>query len=63
MPSSIELRAAQKTELFDLLELKLLNEAEGKSISGIEKLVARKTAAMEAEDVAYVEKIIAGLKE
>jgi len=61
MASSIELRSAQKAELFDLLKLKARNEKEGKSIIGIDELIARKTAAMEAEDVAYVEKIIAGL--
>ncbi|MCL2696668.1 MAG: hypothetical protein FWE74_01150 [Oscillospiraceae bacterium] len=62
MAGSIELRSALKIELFDLLKLKALNDKEGNSISGIEELIARKTAAMEAEDVAYVEKIIADLK-
>ena len=50
---------ARKEELFDLLKLKKENELAGIKIKNINELIARKRAAMEAGDVAYVEKIIA----
>ncbi|MDR2531595.1 MAG: hypothetical protein LBC82_01995 [Oscillospiraceae bacterium] len=58
MATNNELRTAQKEELFDLLKLKMLNKSE---VKGLNELIARKRAGMEAEDVAYVEKIIAEL--
>jgi len=62
MASSFEMRASQKAELFDLLKLKKDNKRDGINLIHLDELIARKRAAMEAEDVAYVEKIIAELK-
>jgi len=53
-----ELRANQKSELFRTLELKKINDKAGKQIEGIERLILSIKAPMEAEDVAYVEKLI-----
>jgi len=59
MASSIELRASQKSELFDLLKLKKDNESA--NLKGLNELILKMKAVMEAEDVAYVEKIISEL--
>ena len=61
MASSIEIRAAQKSELFRLLKLKRLNEKAGIKVEGINELITELKVPMEAEDVAYVEKLIAEL--
>jgi len=55
------MEAIQKSWLIDLLFLKSDNEKAGNSVIGLSELISRAKAAMEAEDVAYVEKIIAGL--
>jgi hypothetical protein len=61
MATNNEMRANQKSELFRLLELKKINEVSGNKIDGIERLILTIKAPMEAEDVAYVEKLIAQL--
>jgi len=53
-----ELRANQKSELFRVLKLKKINERAGKQIDEIGTLILELKAPMEAEDVAYVEKLI-----
>ncbi|MCL1822958.1 MAG: hypothetical protein FWG44_02025 [Oscillospiraceae bacterium] len=61
MASSIEIRTMQKTALFDLLKLKKDNEKEGINLKYLNELIIRAKATMEAEDVAYVEKMVAQL--
>ncbi|MDR2531597.1 MAG: hypothetical protein LBC82_02005 [Oscillospiraceae bacterium] len=61
MPSNLETRVMQKTNLFDLLILKKDNEKKGIHVDGLDKLIVKTEAIMEAEDVAYVEKKIAQL--
>ena len=61
MPSAIELRAAQKTLLFDLRKVKRDDEKAGLKLGGLVHLILKTEAAMEAEDVAWVEKKIAEL--
>ena len=61
MASSTEIRATQKTELFRILKLEKANEKRGIKVEGLRELIIELKAPMEAEDVAYVEKIIAEL--
>jgi len=61
MASGMEIRTVQKAELYDLLMLKKQNDKDGIKVSGLNELINKKEAAMEAEDVAYVEKKIAEL--
>ena len=61
MPTNHELRVIQKNSLFDLLKLAKDN-SQVQGIIGLEELIIKAQAAMEAEDVAYVEKMIAKLK-
>jgi hypothetical protein len=55
------MEAYQKAWFYDLLTLKRDNEKAGNEIIGLDKLIVRAKNAMEPKDVAYVEKIIAGL--
>ncbi|MCL2696926.1 MAG: hypothetical protein FWE74_02455 [Oscillospiraceae bacterium] len=59
MASSIEIRATQKTALYEILMLKKQNDKAGTKVAGLNQLVTKMKVAMEAEDVAYVEKMIA----
>ncbi|MCL2637951.1 MAG: hypothetical protein FWD48_06210 [Oscillospiraceae bacterium] len=61
MASNVEIRVIQKTELYDLLALKKQNDKNGIKVGGLNELINKKKATMEAEDVAYVEKMIAEL--
>jgi len=63
MATGIEIRTAQKTALYDLLTLKAEIEKENNGVlhKGLAKLINKTKATMEAEDVAYVEKMIAEL--
>ena len=63
MASGVEIRTTQKNALFDLLVLKkeMENEKDTVGYKGLHKLIIRMEAAMEPEDVAYVEKKIAEL--
>ncbi|MDR2559909.1 MAG: hypothetical protein LBC86_10290 [Oscillospiraceae bacterium] len=63
MPSVPELRKATKDELYDLLKLKIDNEKANITVIGLNQLINKKQAGMEAEDVAYVEKIISELEQ
>ncbi|MCL2633541.1 MAG: hypothetical protein FWD34_03395 [Oscillospiraceae bacterium] len=58
MPSTTEIRVWQKTSLFKLLKLE---KELGKS-DALGNLILAEKAGMEAEDVAYVEKMITQLK-
>jgi len=58
----IEIRVLQKSELFDLLKLKRDNDNTGNNLKGLNDLITKKKAVMEAEDVAYVEKMVAELE-
>jgi len=64
MASSIEIRTTQKDKLFDLLKLKkvLLKDNATINLDALNDLIVKTKAIMEAEDVAYVEKMIAELK-
>jgi len=62
MASNIEIRVMQKSELFDLLKLKRDNQNTGNDLKGLNDLITKKKAIMEAEDVAYVEKMVAELE-
>ena len=65
MPSMFEVRAAQKAYLFDLIKLKrdILRENNGDlELSSLDALITEYKTAMEEEDVALVEKNVAGLK-
>jgi len=53
MATSLEIRTLQKTVLTDLLEAK-------KGKGDIDDLIRKMKATMEAEDFAYVEKIVNG---
>jgi len=60
-----EVRAAQKAYLFDLIKLKrdILRENNGDlELSSLDALITEYKTAMEEEDVALVEKNVAGLK-
>jgi predicted O-linked N-acetylglucosamine transferase (SPINDLY family) len=61
MASGTEIRTAQKDKLFDLLILKkdMKNENPGICLKALNRMITKTKAAMEAEDVAYVEKMIA----
>ncbi|MCL1819823.1 MAG: hypothetical protein FWG36_04095 [Oscillospiraceae bacterium] len=61
MPSNMEMRTMQKTALYDLLKLKRDNEKSENKVEGLFELINKAKATMEAEDVAYVEKMIAEL--
>ena len=52
-------RVAQKTTLYDLLHLKKMNP--DKEVIGLNLLIARAKVAMEAEDVAHIEKYVGTL--
>ena len=65
MPSMFEVRAAQKAYLFDLIKLRrdILRENNGDlELSSLDTLIMEYKTAMEEEDVALVEKNVAGLK-
>ena len=62
MPSNMEIRTTQKAVLFDLLALKKDNVEAGVYVQGLDKLIVKMEATMEAEDVAWVEKKIGELK-
>jgi hypothetical protein len=64
MASGIEIRTTQKNALFELLMLKreMLNEDSNANIKYLDRLIIKSKAVMEAEDVAYVEKMIAEIK-
>jgi len=62
MATGMEIKTVQKTVLFDVL--KLIYDSENSRVSlekGIKELVVKMEAAMEQEDVAYVEKKISEL--
>jgi len=61
MATNTEVRTAQKSELYDLLMLKKEIEKDSAGYKALIRLINKKEAAMEAEDVAYVEKKIAEL--
>jgi len=63
MATGIEIRTAQKTALYDLLTAKaeVADDKNSASYKALEKLINKTKATMEAEDVAYVEKMIAQL--
>jgi len=61
MASNSEMRIAQKEKLYDLLKLRADNE--NIKINGLKEVIVRAKAAMEAEDVAYVEKMLEELKD
>jgi len=58
MATNLEIRLVQKTSLFKLLKLK----KENGEVKGLDEVIIETKTAMEAEDVAYVEKMIAELK-
>jgi len=58
MATNNEIRVYQKDTLFKLLVLK---KEEGET-KGLNKLIIQTKAVMEAEDVAYVEKMVAELQ-
>ena len=58
MPTNLEIRTYQKAQLFDLL--KLLRD--NKENEALIFLTLKTMAAMEQEDVAYVEKLVEKLK-
>jgi len=51
MSTGVEIRTTQKTYLYDLLKAKKDNQS-------IDEVIKKLKASMEAEDFAYVEKII-----
>ena len=59
MPTNTELRAMQKSKLHSLLLIK--HEIKDVKSMELEKYISNTIAEMEAEDVAYVEKIVAKL--
>jgi len=59
MATGTELRANQKKHLYTLLNLARINK--GFQIEGLDEVINEAMAVMEAEDVAYVEKMIAKL--
>ena len=60
MPTTIELRAEQKDKLYNLL---LIKHELGSTVSKeLNRYIYNTIAEMEAEDVAYVQKIIEELK-
>ena len=58
MAPSIEIRTTQKTALYEILMLKRNNDKAEIKIIGLNELIVKMKVAMEAEDVAYVEKMI-----
>jgi hypothetical protein len=62
MANVMEIRVWQKDKLYELLETKLEMERENIETRLIDRLINKNKASMEAEDVAYVEKMIAELK-
>jgi len=61
MANAIEIRTTQKTTLFKFLKLEKENKKAGIEVKGLKDLIIEAKTAMEAEDVAYVEKMIAEL--
>ena len=61
MPSNVELRREQKMRLFQIKKVKADNP--GVLIKGLDELIILIEAEMEAEDVAWVEKKLAQLKD
>jgi len=59
MASNSEMRVAQKDKLYDLLKIKADNK--DIEIKGLKEAIVKAKSVMEAEDVAYVEKMIAEL--
>jgi hypothetical protein len=62
MANAIEIRTTQKSSLFKLLKLEIENKKAGIEVKGLYELIIETKTVMEAEDVAYVEKMIAELK-
>jgi len=63
MSNELEIRTVKKDELYDLLTLKEDLKAGGNpNLKALDKLINKKEAVMDAEDVAYVEKKIAELE-
>ena len=58
MPNIAEMKAIQKSSLFDLLKLKKGLKVESKEL---DELILKVIVAMEEEDVAWVEKQVAKL--
>ena len=61
MPTNNKMRFIQNSILFDLLKLAKDNNG-ADNIKGLDELIVKTQAAMSAEEVAYVEKMIAKLK-
>jgi len=63
MATGIEIRTTQKGALYDLLKAKagIKNDKDSESYKALEELIIKTKTLMEAEDVAYVEKMIAQL--
>jgi hypothetical protein len=61
MASSLELQIAQRDKLYDLLELEkaMENEKDTAGYKVLQKQIRKTKAIMQAEDVAYVEKMLA----
>jgi len=56
---AIETRVAQKDNLFVLLRLKKFNQSEGIKVHPyLNEVITRAKSSMDAEDVAYVEKMV-----
>ena len=61
MANVMELRVWQKDKLYELLETRHEMKRENIDTRLIDRLINKSKASMEAEDVAYVEKMIAEL--
>jgi len=59
MSSNLEIQKEQRRKLYELLTLE--KDYAGDLATGLKKLINASIAEMEAEDVAYVEKIISEL--
>ncbi|MCL2087574.1 MAG: hypothetical protein FWH05_08300 [Oscillospiraceae bacterium] len=58
MSANNEIRVNQKNSLFDLLIIKREADRAGVSLFQLEQTIARTKAAMEVEDVAYVNEMV-----
>ena len=58
MPTNLEIKTSLKTQLFDLLK----RQKETGDTTILQPLILKTMAAMEQEDVAYVEKLVEKLK-
>lgn len=61
MPTNMELRSLQTDKLFDLLKIKQDNK--DITVKGLEPAISKAKAVMTQEDVVWVEKLVADLKE